>query len=465
MGKSSKVLFTVIVCALMFTGGIVTGLQTSFAPAFAASDKTLESECAKKEKANDIDHFFCVTIFGLQNAFADAGSGIQEIIDLLTNPNFGLEEIKKEVSTIETEVLSEDHGLAEIKSEVRDIEARLASMQEQLDQIQNSLESCPNECSGNGVCLSGSCLCDAGFSGVDCSVSTACPNNCSGNGVCVSGSCFCNSGFSGADCSSSSSSCPNNCSGHGVCSTGSCFCDTGYSGIDCSVPPDDNFCITTGCDDGNQCTADSCNEGANTCQHTPLDIGTISCGVGACFRTVQACVGGNPNECIPGVPNPEVCNGIDDDCDGTSDEGLFDTNPSCNTATAIGTVSGDTGSSTITFNGIGEKWFRFFVSENDNSIFSSDDLGARITLDVPFGIDYDLFAYCDGCGPTPVASSTSGPGVQEQLFVRWDDQIGGGDSGRFILVEVQYRSGNSCEDYRLTVNGNVLNGPDTCSPK
>ena len=276
MGKSNKVLFTVIVCALMFTGGIVTGFQTSFAPAYAAQEKTLESECAKKAKANDIDHLFCVAIFGLQSAFGEAGNGIQQIIDLLTNPNFGLEEIKKEVSTIETEVLSEDHGLAEIKAEVRDIETRLASMQEQLDQIQSSLESCPNECSGNGVCLSGSCLCDAGFSGVDCSVSTACPNDCSGNGVCFSGSCFCNAGFSGADCSSSSSSCPNNCSGHGVCSAGSCFCDAGYSGVDCSVPPDDNFCATTSCNDGNICTVDLCEESHNNCIFSPAP--GLACG-------------------------------------------------------------------------------------------------------------------------------------------------------------------------------------------
>jgi hypothetical protein len=46
-----------------------------------------------------------------------------------------------------------------------------------------------------------------------------------------------------------------------------------------------------------------------------------NCGVGACARTgATACVAGAvENSCTPGAPQTEVCNGIDDDCDGTID--------------------------------------------------------------------------------------------------------------------------------------------------
>jgi hypothetical protein len=53
-------------------------------------------------------------------------------------------------------------------------------------------------------------------------------------------------------------------------------------------------------------------------------IGTVTCGIGQCRRTVSSCIGGIPTPCVPGQPSPEVCNGFDDDCDGTVDEGDSD---------------------------------------------------------------------------------------------------------------------------------------------
>jgi hypothetical protein len=53
------------------------------------------------------------------------------------------------------------------------------------------------------------------------------------------------------------------------------------------------------------------------------------CGVGRCaVEPPPACVGGVPQACEPGAPASEVCNGQDDDCDGTTDEG-FDLGASC----------------------------------------------------------------------------------------------------------------------------------------
>ena len=50
-------------------------------------------------------------------------------------------------------------------------------------------------------------------------------------------------------------------------------------------------------------------------------LGTTTCGVGACTRTVDNCVGGVPQTCTPGVPSPEVCDGLDNDCNGSVDDG------------------------------------------------------------------------------------------------------------------------------------------------
>jgi hypothetical protein len=53
----------------------------------------------------------------------------------------------------------------------------------------------------------------------------------------------------------------------------------------------------------------------------PKTGGTLTCGVGACNRSVQQCVNGTVQNCVPGAPSAEFCNGIDDDCDGIVDNG------------------------------------------------------------------------------------------------------------------------------------------------
>src|SRR6185503_9477864 len=52
------------------------------------------------------------------------------------------------------------------------------------------------------------------------------------------------------------------------------------------------------------------------------NLGSTTCGTGACSRTVSTCVGGVPQICTPGQPTAETCNGIDDDCDGAIDDNL-----------------------------------------------------------------------------------------------------------------------------------------------
>ena len=115
-------------------------------------------------------------------------------------------------------------------------------------------------CSAHGHCnyLSGRCVCDAGFDGLDCSEGAAsrrtCPNDCSGHGYCSDATdglgrnlCHCAVDYRGADCSTWVSLltepagggpfCPNGCSGHGLCNEtcGECACEPGWGGDDCSL--------------------------------------------------------------------------------------------------------------------------------------------------------------------------------------------------------------------------------------
>lgn len=51
-------------------------------------------------------------------------------------------------------------------------------------------------------------------------------------------------------------------------------------------------------------------------------LGIILCGTGVCQRSAEACIQGKAGRCIPGQPLTEMCNAIDDDCDGDVDEGI-----------------------------------------------------------------------------------------------------------------------------------------------
>lgn len=53
---------------------------------------------------------------------------------------------------------------------------------------------------------------------------------------------------------------------------------------------------------------------------TDEELGTTVCGVGGCEVTVDNCVGGAPQTCVPGAPRPETCDGSDDDCNGAIDD-------------------------------------------------------------------------------------------------------------------------------------------------
>uniref|UniRef100_A0A3Q2G126 Teneurin transmembrane protein 3 n=1 Tax=Cyprinodon variegatus TaxID=28743 RepID=A0A3Q2G126_CYPVA len=120
--------------------------------------------------------------------------------------------------------------------------------------IIESIMECPQNCHGNGDCLSGICHCFPGFLGPDCS-RAACPVLCSGNGHYSRGRCQCYSGWKGTECDVPSNQCIDiNCGGHGICMMGACICNTGYKGDNC----DEVDCIDPSCSAHGVCIHGEC---------------------------------------------------------------------------------------------------------------------------------------------------------------------------------------------------------------
>jgi hypothetical protein len=86
------------------------------------------------------------------------------------------------------------------------------------------------QCSGNGKCESGKCICRSGFVGEDCS-EEYCPANCNGKGVCKNWACECFDGYEGVSCNRKS--CATGCEKHGACENGTCICNKGFTGSAC----------------------------------------------------------------------------------------------------------------------------------------------------------------------------------------------------------------------------------------
>lgn len=64
-----------------------------------------------------------------------------------------------------------------------------------------------------------------------------------------------------------------------------------------------------------------CDNKDNDCDgETDEDLEILECGVGACKNEVFSCILGVPQTCIPKQPKPENCNNEDDDCNGVIDD-------------------------------------------------------------------------------------------------------------------------------------------------
>ncbi|HSA60037.1 MAG TPA: LamG-like jellyroll fold domain-containing protein, partial [bacterium] len=130
------------------------------------------------------------------------------------------------------------------------------------------------------------------------------------------------------------------------------LCDAGDPDDDNDGDPDATDCapfnnaIFTGADDS------LCDGVDNDCDTVP-DDGYVSlptaCGVGECANSgATSCVGGSVvDSCSPGTPTSEICDGLDNDCDGGIDNG-FNIGAACDGVGACGTGMTECATTTTT---------------------------------------------------------------------------------------------------------------------
>jgi hypothetical protein len=105
----------------------------------------------------------------------------------------------------------------------------------------------------------------------------------------------------------------------GACSSGVTVCQSG--GIVCQPNAATMSETCNGIDDDCDSNVDEDASGATLTQ-VCYDGPAGTAGMGICMAGVQTCAGGMFRSCIGQIqPATEICNGIDDDCDGTADDG------------------------------------------------------------------------------------------------------------------------------------------------
>lgn len=224
--------------------------------------------------------------------------------------------------------------------------------------------------------------------------------------------------------------------------------------------------VTTTCDaqcqDPNLTTCTGTIAGACT----NVNPGTQTCGTGACVNTVPQCNNGAPLTCTPLPASAETCNDIDDNCNGTVDDGAFsdgfEPNPDCGTVRTLNSCGSDQTQTytTMTVYASGDwDYYALPLTETDNSCgcgsFSFDeDYQINVTVSVPAGAGtYEVCLNTDSCGWPAGYCFNVAENNQITLSQYLDGACGPGQTDRYtsyVRIRGVGGQGFECRPYNLS---------------
>lgn len=135
----------------------------------------------------------------------------------------------------------------------------------------------------------------------------------------------------------------------------------------------------------------------------------------------------------------------------------------CQTATMLGSVSGDTGAQKVTASGHVGGWYRVRVTEDDSDVFG---VRMRVTarLTTPASPMFDLLVYVNtGSDVVECAAPAGTPsttGNTKQIQAQWGEGGGfsnGNEDGRTVSIEVRPLATSGCSPtatWQLEIAGN-----------
>jgi len=190
-----------------------------------------------------------------------------------------IHDLQEQINNILEIDQEQDNNITALENRIAQLEERVAA-----------LENCTQDSCGQPICIPSTEICG---NSIDEDCDSIPDDNCSSQ-ECVNGqtqSCFSgNPVFSGI----------------GECRNGTMACANGLWGP-CvgAVYPQPEVC--DGLDNNCDGAADE-------------NLGSTTCGIGACENTMPNCIGGTLQSCVPRTPSPEICDGIDNDCNGVVDD-------------------------------------------------------------------------------------------------------------------------------------------------